>query len=107
MSREDAGSYKGHRDDPTRMYASLDLHKVYSQAVLMVTDSVVEREERIENRAENMEKFSEVFLAAPKSYFRAVFLTSTSSLSARKSEAKTRGFDTSSSIRCTKIAVAF
>jgi hypothetical protein len=59
VSGEDAGSYKRHRDDPTRMYASLDLHKVYSQAVLMVTDSVVEREERIENRAENMEKFSD------------------------------------------------
>jgi transposase len=41
------------------MYASLDLHKVYSQAVVMDTDGVVEREERIENSAENMEKFSD------------------------------------------------
>jgi len=59
VSGKDAGSYKRHRDDPARMYASLDLHEVYSQAVLMDTDGVVGREERIENRAENMEKFSD------------------------------------------------
>jgi hypothetical protein len=59
VSGEDARSYKRHRDDPTRVYTPLDLHKVYSQAVLMDTDGVVEREERIENRAENMEKFSD------------------------------------------------
>ena len=62
MSGKDAGSYKRHRDDPARMYASLDLHKVYSQAVLMDTHDVVGREERIENRAENMEKFSDGLL---------------------------------------------
>jgi transposase len=59
VSGKDVRSHKRHRDDPTRMYASLDLHKVYSQAVVMDTDGVVEREERIENSAENMEKFSD------------------------------------------------
>lgn len=41
------------------MYASLDLHKVYSQAVVMEKDGTVGREERIENSRENMERFSD------------------------------------------------
>lgn len=41
------------------MYASLDLHKVYSQAVVMEKDGTVDREERIENSLENMERFSD------------------------------------------------
>lgn len=41
------------------MYASLDLHKMYSQAVVMEKDGTVNKEERIENSAENMERFSD------------------------------------------------
>ncbi|MDG6921139.1 MAG: hypothetical protein JRN59_06390 [Nitrososphaerota archaeon] len=41
------------------MYASLDLHKVYSQAVVMEKDGAVDREDRAENGRENMGRFSE------------------------------------------------
>ncbi len=42
-----------------RMYAALDLHKKYSEAVVMDEDGVVLREERIENDPEKLEEFSD------------------------------------------------
>jgi len=40
------------------MYAALDLHKKYSNAVVMDEDGVVLREERLENDPAAMESFS-------------------------------------------------
>lgn len=41
-------------------YASLDLHKMHSQAVAMVKgEGTVSKEERIENSPESMERFSD------------------------------------------------
>jgi hypothetical protein len=40
------------------MYAALDLHKKYSNAVVMDADGVVVREERFENDPAAMENFS-------------------------------------------------
>lgn len=41
------------------MYAALDLHKMYSEAVVMDKEGTVLSEERIDNELKNMEKFSD------------------------------------------------
>jgi hypothetical protein len=42
------------------MYAALDLHKMYSQAVVLEGDGTVTKEERIENSTESLDKLERV-----------------------------------------------
>jgi transposase len=46
-------------DDGMRMYAALDVHKVYSQIAVEDEDGVLLREERLENDPDMIEKFSD------------------------------------------------
>ena len=53
-----SGKHISRADDAMRTYAALDLHKKYSEAVVMGEDGVVLRKGRMQNDPKVIERFS-------------------------------------------------